>query len=143
MPDKDYLKYWRVIRYYMQAKYNLSTPDLEMMLFLYSEKYFNKDKFYEFDQLLCWDKKRFDKLRRDKWIVVFRKADGKSKALYDLSYRAKRVVGDIYKYLNGEEIPMQNSSLTKKGAKYTDRVYRDMILQMNQFTRQQRRLARQ
>ena len=43
----DYLKYWRVIRYYVKAKYNISTGELDMLLFLYSEDYFSKDKFKE------------------------------------------------------------------------------------------------
>ena len=53
-----------------------------MMLFLYSEDYFGKDKFKEFDELLSWNVNRFDKLLRDKWIEVFRKRSGKQKALY-------------------------------------------------------------
>ena len=44
-PDKDYLKYWRVVRYFIKAKYGLSQADLDILLFLYSEKYFSKDKF--------------------------------------------------------------------------------------------------
>ena len=71
MPDKDYLKYWRVIRYYVQARYELSTPELEMLLFLYSEKYFDRDKFSEFDALLSWNKGRFEKLRKDGWMVGY------------------------------------------------------------------------
>ena len=69
----DYLKYWRVIRYYVKAKYNISTGELDMLLFLYSEDYFSKDKFKEFDELLSWNVNRFDKLLRDCWIEVFRK----------------------------------------------------------------------
>ena len=36
----NYLKYWRIIRYWVKAKYNLSTPDIEMILFLYKGKRF-------------------------------------------------------------------------------------------------------
>jgi len=143
MPDKDYLKYWRVIRYYVQARYELSTPELEMLLFLYSEKYFDRDKFAEFDALLSWNKGRFEKLRKDGWIVVFRKADGKNKALYDLSRRSKQLVSNVYKWLNGEEIPIDSSRLTAKNVCYTDKIYRNMILEMNEFIRQQRHPSRQ
>ena len=87
----NYLKYWRVVRYWVKAKYGLTTGELDMMLFLYSEDYFSKDKFKEFDELLSWNVNRFDKLLRDKWIEVFRKRSGKQKALYQLSYKAKRV----------------------------------------------------
>ena len=33
----DCLKYWRVIRYFVKRKHGLTTCDLEMLLFLYSE----------------------------------------------------------------------------------------------------------
>ena len=95
--QSDYLKYWRVIRYFIKAKYSLTQGDLDMLLFLNSEKYFSKDKFEEFDELLSWDTDRFDRLLRDKWIVVFRKRVGKNKTLYGLSYKTTRLINSIYK----------------------------------------------
>ena len=136
----DYLKYWRVIRYFVKAKYGLTTADLDMILFLYSEDIFSKDKFEEFDNLLSWDVDRFDRLLRDDWIEVFRKRRGNKKGLYQLSYKTQRVVISIYKKLSGEEIPMsQNSNpMFARNVKYTDKVYRLMIIEMNKFIRQQR-----
>ena len=66
----DYLKYWRVIRQFVKIKYGLTQSDLDMLLFLYSEKYFDRGKFEEFDNLLGWDKQRFENLRQADWIVV-------------------------------------------------------------------------
>ena len=43
--QSDYLKYWRVIRYFIRAKYKLTTADIETLLFLKTESYFGKDKF--------------------------------------------------------------------------------------------------
>ena len=95
----DYLKYWKVIRYYAKSKYGLTTADLDMIMFLKSEKYFSKDDFDEFNELLSWDKNRFESLRERDWIEVFRKRSGKKKAIYQLSYKAVRVIGSIYKKL--------------------------------------------
>ena len=50
-PSHDYMKYWRVIRYWAKAKYKIGTPDIDMLFFLYSEQIFNKTKFKEFDCL--------------------------------------------------------------------------------------------
>jgi len=138
----DYLKYWRVIRYFVKAKYGLSQAELDVILFLYSEKYFDKDKFGEFDQLLSWDLNRFNKLLRDGWICVFRKRMGKKKGLYELSLKANRLVHSIYRKLNGEEIPVDHSynTMFAKNVSYSDKVYRNMIIEMNEFIRQQRRL---
>ena len=142
---KDYLKYWRVVRYFIKAKYNLSQADLDIILFLYSEKYFSKDKFAEFDKLISWNVNRFDNLLRDGWIEVVRKYDGIRKGVYQLSYKAKRVVSSIYKKLSGEEIPTSLSSnpLFAKNVSYSDKVYRSMIKEMNEFIRQQRHLSQE
>ena len=59
MHDNDYLKYWRVIKYYYLRKHDMKAADLDMLLFLKSEKYFTKKKFDEFNQLVSWNKKRF------------------------------------------------------------------------------------
>jgi len=143
-PSVDYLKYWRVVRYYIRAKYGISTADLDVLLFLYSEEYFSKDKFNEFDELMAWDVNRFDRLLRDNWIVVFRKR-GKEKAMYEISYKGRRVLGEMYKKLNGEVISENRTvnPIFKKGASYQDKVYKNMIIEMNKFIRQQRHLSRQ
>ena len=49
--NHDYLKYWKVIRYFAQAKYGIKSADLDMLLFLYSEKYFSKTQFKEFNEV--------------------------------------------------------------------------------------------
>ena len=138
--SNNYLKYWRVIRYFILKKYKLTTGELDVLLFLYSEKYFSKDKFNEFDELISWDVNRFDKLLRDGWVVVFRKRQGKKKALYEVSYKGRRMLGSMYKKLSGEEIPESPSvnPMFLKNVSYTDKVYRNMIIEMNKFIRQQR-----
>ena len=139
----DYLKYWRVIRYFIKAKYGLTTGDLDMLLFLYSEDIFSKAKFEEFDNLLSWDVDRFDRLLRDGWIEVFRRRRKKFKTLYGVSFKTQRVINSIYKKLSVEEIPTSQSAnpMFAKNVKFTDKVYRKMILQMNASIRQQRRLS--
>jgi len=142
-PKNDYLKYWRVIRQYIKIKYNLTQSDLDILLFLKSEDYFSKDKFEEFNEVLSWDKQRFEKLRQLGWIEVFRKRVGKHKALYQLSFKAKRMLTSIYKKLNGEEIPTSptQNKMFAKNVSYSDKVYRNMIIEMNKTIKQQRHLA--
>ena len=136
----DYLKYWRVIRYYVKKKYDITQAELEMLLFLRSEKYFSKDNFDEFDELLSWNKNRFEKLRKEGWIDSFRKKEGKRRAIYQLSYKAQRMITSLYKKLEGEELPESKSSnpLFLEGANYTDKVYRNYIKKLNKTIRQQR-----
>ena len=45
MSSPDYMKYWRVIRYWVKATYGLTEAELDILFFLKTEPYFNKDKF--------------------------------------------------------------------------------------------------
>jgi len=139
---EDYLKYWRVIRQFVKVKYELTQSDLDVLLFLYSETYFDKDKFGEFNNLLGWDKQRFERLRQLGWIQSFRHGmtPGGRRAVYQLSIKATRMIQSIYRKLNGEEIPVSNSNnkMFLKNVSYSDKVYRDMIIEMNKTIKQQR-----
>lgn len=137
---QDYLKFWRVISYYFKSKHGLTQGELDTILFLYSEKYFDKSKFNEFNELLSWSKRRFEILLRDGWICVFRRRTGTRRTVYELSYKSINLCRDIYKKLNGEEIPtsLSQNSMFLKNVPYSDKVYRNMIKEMNAFIRQRR-----
>jgi hypothetical protein len=140
-PPNDYLKFWRVIRFYMKAKHGLTTADLDIILFLYSEGYFGKSKFDEFAELVSWENDRFNRLHKEGWIETFRRKGTDGRALYQLSYKATRVVLDIYRKLSGEEIPtsITNNPMFRKNVTYNDKVYRNMVLEMNAYYREQKR----
>ena len=136
----NYLKYWKVIRNYIKMKYGISQVEMDMLLFLYSEKYFNKTKFSHFNNIMSWDVERFNGLLKKGWIEVFRKRQGKQTTLYKMSHRAKLMITDMYKKLDGEEIsenPKCNP-MYRKNVSYMGKVQRMMITQMNQEIRKKR-----
>ena len=143
--QEDYLKYWRVIRQFIKIKYGLTQADLDMIFFLYSEVYFDRDKFLEFDSLLGWDKNRFHRLIHSGWIEVFRSpmTPGGRRAIYKLSTKSTAMVKSVYKKLNGEEIPVSQSQnkMFARNVSYTDKRYRAMIKEMNAVIKQQRHHA--
>jgi len=132
-PPYDYLKYYRVIKYYYCIRYKLTFNDLDMLLFLYSERYFTRAKFDEFDNLLPWEKHRFPNLVKNGWVDVFRIAKVGERYLYGISIKGRRMIKDMYNKLNGDEITVNNTvnPMFAKNVRYTDKVYRKMILQMN------------
>jgi len=142
---RDYLKFWKVIREYFKVRHNLSQADLDMLLYLYSERYFNITTFKEYEKIFSWNKERFYRLIKEGWIELFSSRQKgrpamRSKALYCLSYKAKRMVNSIYKKLEGEEIPetMCNNPMFKKNVRFSDKVYRNMIITMNQELKENR-----
>ncbi len=130
---KDYLKYWRPVRFYVKRKFNLQYADIDMILFLYSEDQFTKAKFDEFNKILPWDLYRFKKLVREGWIESFRKFKGRTRALYSLSDKGNRLCSYIYEKLEGSELPTgyRDNPLFKKNITNMEKKHRDIILKMN------------
>jgi hypothetical protein len=143
----NYLKYWRVVKYYVKRRWDLSEADLDIILFLYSEDYFSRDRFEDFERVISWDSKRFKRLLTEGWITVFRQRSGKQKTLYQLSFRASQVVDFIYEKLN-HSVPFppikrkQNYVMRLKMGettyRYTDKLYQKMIEEMNAVVKEGR-----
>ena len=139
----DYLKYWRVVRQYIKVKYNLTQADLEMLLFLNTEPYFTKDKFEEFDSIMSWEKKRFDRLNQEGWIEGSKTFRVGRRTKYSLSIRASRMITEVYNYLEGKELPVSEGTnpMFKRNVRYTDKVYRNFIMDLRTKSKRQQRLA--
>lgn len=134
-PEFNFLKHWRVVRYWAKAKYDLKTADLDMLLFLYSEGLFTRLQCQHYGMLMSWDKQRFDKLLRNGWIKKWRQKTWKEAALYEVSYKGKKLVNSIYKKLRGEEKiseePRRNPIFNNRTCNSTDKIYRHAIRRFN------------
>ena len=66
--------------------------------------------------------------------------EGKRRVVYQLSYKAQRMLTTLYKKLEGEEIPESKSSnpMFLRNVSYTDKVYRNYIKKINKSIRQLR-----
>jgi hypothetical protein len=138
MPEHDYMKYWRVIRFWAMTKYGVRHVDLDMLFFLYSEPYFNKTQFEEFNEIFSWDKGRFSRLIDLGWIHVWRKESSRGVNLYELTRKARLMVADVYNKLNGEEI---DSDIFGKDPTYSQKVYRNYIKKLSDERKQELRRA--
>jgi hypothetical protein len=140
-PRHDFLKYLRVVRYWVAKNYDLTYPELEMLLFLYSETLFSDRDIKKFQRIMNWDANRFNKLIEDDWIVLWRENTKTEKALYNVSFKGKKLMAEVYKRLNMEkEIttdPRQNKVFSKD-AGYMDRGYQKMIREMNEAVKRAR-----
>ena len=128
--NNDFLKHWRVVRFYIKKKYNIGQADLDILLFLYSEGRFTRQIFNDYSQIVSWDRKRFKRLVDSGWIITWRKSHGRSFSIYELSHQAKMMISKAYKILLGEEeIPqsVKRNPLLKNNAKYLDKVHRNII----------------
>jgi hypothetical protein len=131
----DCMKYWRAIRYWALDKYQITSPDLDMLFFLYSEGLFHKSKFHEFDTIFNWDRKRFKRLLEDGWIVKWRDSAPGQTALYTMSFKGKKAINTIYKVMNGEPMGEQTPMFRTKKT-YSKGVYRNFIKKLNKEFRE-------
>jgi len=136
----NYLKYWRIVRYFINAKYGISQPDLEMLIFLSDEHYFTKAKFKEFNKVFSWDKDRFERLRRNGWIEKVSVQSKSRLGVYNLTYQAKRIVAYAYALLHGKEFPEgpDKNPVFKRNCSFNDKMYKKVMMEINSIQRQHR-----
>jgi hypothetical protein len=137
VPKYDYLKYYKVVRYWARYKYDLGTQDLEILQFIYTERLFSRHRFDEYSQIFSFDNKRFKKLLRDGWIRSWRNAEGGRGALYEASFKTKHMMASFYKKLNGEEefpTATKENPVFKRDT-YTKKVMSNEMLRINKEIR--------
>jgi DNA-binding MarR family transcriptional regulator len=104
--ESDYLKYHKLVFSWAIGTKGITQADLDMILFLYSEKIFNQTKIKDYALLMPFDKKRLEKLVESGWIVKWREEAKNRVVLYQLTHRSKMLVRSIYRKLDGlESIP--------------------------------------
>lgn len=134
LPANDYLKNYRVVKYWAMKNYNVTGPELEMMYYLYGEGLFYKNEFLAIDNVFSWDKNRFHKLMADGWIHIWRQRSGAEANLYELTFKGKKLINSIYKKLNGEEpIPeSERRNVIFRSKKFSDKTYAIAIRRFNE-----------
>jgi len=133
--EHNFLKYWRVVKYYIKRKYEISSMELDMLLYLYDLPYFKKEDFNYYGNTMSWDKKRFFEMVNKGLIKEWRPGGEKyaRAKLWELSHKGKTICSLTYKKLNKEEPiseePRSNPIFKKQN--YMDKVYRNIIQGMN------------
>jgi len=103
----DFLAEWAIVRKWAKVNYDLSTADLEMLLFLHKQKLFTRADFAEYANFMSWDRDRFDRLLKEDWIYIWRKRGFGEANMYEVSFKCKKMITSIYKKLVGlEPIPV-------------------------------------
>jgi len=88
-------------------------------------KRFTRDDFIKGIHAYRWDKNRWDRLRREGWIDVWRQRNRKSQkyTIYKTSFKCQQLIMRIYRILLGDEdLPTSERSVYYKNETYTDKV---------------------
>jgi hypothetical protein len=140
-PRFDTMKYWRLIRHWAKIKYKLSIPDMDLLFYLYAEGLFTRECFDGFAHLLKMNPDYLDVFIERGFVIKWREHAYHQKALYELSYKAKRMVYSIYAKLNGEDTIPTNAMrnpMYLAGATKASKRYRWLIKKFNEEVKERR-----
>lgn len=130
LQDMNLLKYYRLIRRWACKTYNLKDADLELLIYLDCKKLFTRNDFINGVYTYSWDKNRWERLRREGWIDVFKERNRTTSkyAAYKTSNKCKLLIKRIYRIMLAEEdLPTSERSTFYKNKTYTDKVFNKAI----------------
>tara|TARA_R110000787_G_scaffold12861_3_gene41110 strand:- start:728 stop:1168 length:441 start_codon:yes stop_codon:yes gene_type:complete len=128
--EMNLFKYYRLVRKWACKTYNLKDADLELLIYLDCKKQFTRNDFIEGVYTYSWDKARWERLRREGWIEVWRKRNRTTMKtnIYSTSLKCKSLISRIYRILLADEdMPTSIRSKFYKNKTYTDKVYNKAI----------------
>ena len=128
--ELNLLKYYRLIRKWACKTYSLKDADLELLIYLDCKSRFTRNEFIEGSYTYSWDKDRWERLRREGWIEVWRQRNRTTMkySVFKTSWKCSQVISRIYRILLGEEdMPTSDRSIFFNNKSYTDKVYNKAI----------------
>ena len=128
--ELNLLKYYRLIRKWACKTYGLKDADLELLIYLDCKSRFTRNEFIEGVYTYSWDKNRWERLRREGWIDVFKERNRTTSkfAVYKTSFKCQNLIKRIYRImLAQEDLPTSQRSVFYNNKSYTDKVYNKAI----------------
>jgi len=135
LKELNLLKHYRIIRKWMCRTCDLKDADLELLIYLDAVNMFTKNDFKLGVHSYSWDNRRWNRLLKEGWIVVWRKRNRTTQKynIYKVSFKCKQLISRIYRIMLGEEeIPTSTkSNRIMKRNSYMDKVLANNIMHMN------------
>jgi len=135
LKNLNLLKHYRIIRKWACKNNNLNDADLELLIYLESIEYFTKQDFKTGSHSYSWDNRRWNRLLKQGWIVVWRNRNRTTQKynIYNVSFKFKQLINKIYKIMLGEEdLPIsRRRNKIINGNSYTDKVLTKAIYNVN------------
>lgn len=128
--EMNILKYYRLIRRWACKTYDLKDADLELLIYFDCIGLFTRNDYIKGTYIYSWDKKRWERLRKNGWIEVYSQRNQTTIKynVFKVSTKCKHLITRIYKIMLGEEdLPMSRRSTFFKNETYTDKVYNKAI----------------
>ena len=123
--ELNILKYYRLTRKWVCKTYGLTDADLELLIYLDCKGRFTRNEFINGTYTYTWDKHRWERLKREGWIEVWRHRNRTTikYSVFKTSFKCSQIISRIYRILLGEEDPpFTERNIFNKNKSYTDKV---------------------
>ena len=123
-------KFYRLVRKWACKTYDLNDADLELLIYLDCKQRFTRQEFIDGTYTYSWDKQRWERLRSQGWIEVWRHRNRTSIkfSIFKTSFKCSQLISRIYRILLGEEdLPTSERSIFYNNKSYSDKVFNKAI----------------
>ena len=129
LKELNLLKHYRIIRKWACKANGLNDADLELLIYLDSLEHFTKQDFKTGQYSFSWDNRRWNKLIKKNWVVVWRHRNRTTQKynIYKTSFKFKHILSRVYRIMLGEE----DLPDIKRKKSYTDKVMAFAIANVN------------
>ena len=128
--NMNLFKHYRIIRKWACRNNDLNDADLELLIYLDCMDMFTKKDFEAGSYSYSWDNRRWNRLLKEGWIVVWRKRNRTTQKyhIYKTSFKCNHLISRIYRILLGEEdVPTSITNPYYNNKSYTDKVMNKAI----------------
>tara|TARA_R100001463_G_scaffold55260_1_gene106672 strand:- start:598 stop:990 length:393 start_codon:yes stop_codon:yes gene_type:complete len=112
--EMNLLKYYRLIRKWACKTNNIKDADLELLIYLDCKGRFTRNEFIDGTYTYSWDKTRWERLRKDGWIEVWRHRNRTTikYSIFRTSFKCSQLISRIYRIMLGkEDLPTSNRNI--------------------------------
>tara|TARA_B100000927_G_scaffold125259_1_gene101036 strand:+ start:1664 stop:2095 length:432 start_codon:yes stop_codon:yes gene_type:complete len=105
LKELNIFKHYRILRKWLCKTNNIKEADFELLLYLDAIQYFSKQDFKDGVYSYSWDNRRWNRLLKDGWIIVWRNRNRTTQKynIYKTSVKFKLLTSKMYRIILGEE----------------------------------------
>jgi len=133
--ELNLIKHYRIIRKWACKTNQLNDAELELLIYFDCMGLFTKQDFKIGTYSYSWDNRRWNKLVKEGWVVVFRNRNRTTQKynIYKVSFKCRQLIARMYRIMLGEEDIPTSTRRNKimRGETYIDKVLISAINNVN------------